>query len=322
MIDDPLRKGKRMKKSHIIASLLLTAAMLLTGCSEKTNNTSPPADTSSTTISQPESTPETESTTQHPIIESTQSSTETVSSTENSTPESSVQNTSEEAEPIPVEFTDEDRELQKILSDLYDPTWEVISWFSSLGIPDYSHEWHQFLRLTIIGLPFDWEMEYDRIPDNFRHDGNMFDVPTSKAEMGKFISKYFSKEMTDTLLDRIPVCELVERSENSLIVKFKDDPEIYQKEGFQIWFVEVDGRLYVPFIQGVRGYIEVDTAKVTKKTDDTIAFIYLESPSYSKEEIINNASLYSECVESGTIKLEDGVWKMHSWDDMHFPLKY
>ena len=311
-----------MKKAHITVSLLLSALLLLSGCSENTSSSAPADDISSTTVSQPESTPETESTTQNPIIESTQSSTETVSSTESSSTVSSTQSsTPEDIEPVPVEFTDEDRELQKILSDLCEPAWQVVSMFSSLGVPDFSHQPHQFLRMTIIELSF-LEMECDMIPDNFRPEHFMFDVPTSKTEMGNFISKYYSKEMTDTLLDRIPVCELVEQSGNSLIVKFKDDPEIYQKEGFQIWFVEVDGRLYVRNSHGAPGFIEVDTAKITKKTNNTIEFIYLKSPEYIKEEIISNASLYSKYAEKGALKLEDGVWKLHSWDDMNFPLKY
>ena len=314
-----------MKKSHnTITAFLLITALLLSGCSEKTNDSVPTADTSSTTVSPHESISENESTTQSPITESTQSRTETVNSAKNSAPESSVQSTSEEPEPVPVEFTDEDRELQKILSDLWEPTQNIHSWFNYVGVPTDLYPDADDWRLKIPEISFDDE-SCKWIPDNLRMTDSMFSIPTSKAGMEELFHKYFSAERTDNLLRRIPACELIERSDKTLTLKLKDDPEIYKNHNTRINFIEVDGRLYVPDYMGAKDYIDVETAKVTKKTNDTIEFVFLGTgdagPDY-KPQILNNTLLYSKYAQRGSIKLEDGIWKLHSWDDMHFPLRH
>lgn len=308
-----------MKKTHITILLLLISSLFLSACSDKSSYSDSSHGTSSmdiseTSISSLQSTNSVEST-----AISEQSLTKPASSAESNTENSEPQTESsdEKHEPVPVEFTDEDIELQEILSELYEPTSAINRWFcrlmvSNAAYPD-AHGW----RLKIPEISF--EGEYIQVPENYYLVSESFCVPTTKAGMRELFQKYFTKERTDNLMERYQVCDLIERSDKTLTLKFKtDDP--YEFKLHSLYFIEADGHLYAADGYGTFGFIVPETAKITKKTDDTIEFTFLMSNDIWPE-YLGDTSLYLEAAQNGSIKLEDGVWKLHTWDEWNFPLE-
>lgn len=256
------------------------------------------------------------STEKEPVNNSIEFSDNSGNEVENSTEEPSQSTPESVPEPVPVEFTDEDRKLQEILTDLYEPTSTINRWFcrlkvSNVDYPD-AHGW----RLKIPEISF--EGEYIQIPENYYLTSESFCVPTTKAEMRELFQKYFTKERTDNLMERYQVCDLIERSDKTLTLKLRsDDP--YEFKVHSLYFIEADGQLYALDGYGTFGFIVPETAKVTKKTDDTIEFTFLMSNDIWSE-YLGDTSLYLNTAQNGSIKLEDGIWKLHTWDEWNFPL--
>lgn len=302
-----------MKKLHITMIILLAVVMFLGGCSEKNNNSAPATDTSnssvsSTDISQPKNSTEDEfSSTESSVQSSTESIPETVS---------------EPVTPVPVEFTDEDRELQEILSELADPAAKIDCWTHlELGLPEFIFNFPQ-LEVT-------YNLSYT-IPDNYHlSEDSQLAFPSTCAEMEALMLKYFSKQQTkEYMRDIVPGIvteEPVKGSNNAITVTFDDNTlsKLHIKDDFGEYFLtplflELNGRMYRKAIQGVNHLIiSEDTAKVISRTDDTIEFSYINIPGFQYLDPWTTdyeyEPFYSENALKGVLKYERGGWKLDSW---------
>lgn len=282
-----------MRFKHITTIALLTATILLGGCSKNHNNSVPETDTSSVIV-----------------FSSDSLQAESLSDNESSITGSLVQSNDESIVLTPVEFTDEDKELQNILSELLNPAEEILSWFVEMALPTpmIYIDFPQYENIPSGGFAL--------VPENYFHNGSysLFEMPTTRDGMREIMLKYFSEEYTENRVGDIVSGTLTENPDGTYSMTVTDEIDtslelIYEK------FVEADGRLYQRDGIKIAGInMDYSTAKIVSKTDDTIEFTYLlNSYSYKPKPEYKNEPLYSENAFKGVLKYERGGWKFDSW---------
>lgn len=288
--------GERfMKMLHVTAAaFLLAAAVILCGCTEQrvesTANTNSGSDVSGSSSLQNESLPNS--------VSSMRATGSTVSVMENS---NILENKSETVSTldyshlnIPTEFTEEDRELQKVLRGLVDSTDELTCCFGNILTDDTSVTYKFIFSEEII------PNNYYLVPKNFRYrEGSTFTVPTTYSEWSEAFHRYFTEEATESWLKNVGVGTLTENSDGTFGVSGVEQP---------VNFLELDGKMYCWEAEGGRKSpdINVKTAKVKSKTEDTITFSYL---GYNYIDDYINFPEYSYNSE-GVLKLEGDSWKL------------
>lgn len=300
---DILRNGYKalgerfMKRLHITAAaFLLSAAVLLGGCTGQQVDNSTDINLSSK-ISENSGFAQSES-----LQNSTSNYESSVSEPENSngsdnnletvsTPDYSHLN-------IPTEFTDEDRELQKILTDLVSGANEICRWFNSSVASErgdlYKFVFPESVFPEIVNI-------YCPIPDNYiTYDGTSLVVPTTRAKMVDLIHKFISSEASEDWIEQVQTGKMTEISDG-----------IFSVTGigvdFRPHFIELNGRLYCFAGDSTKILpINCKTAKVKSKTEDTISFTYL---GYSYVDDFINFPEYSYNAD-GVLKLESDGWKL------------
>lgn len=288
---------------------MLLAVLLLGGCAEISSNSVTTTDTSSTSISQSESSSENESSPQSTIIKSTQSS------TESSSINPFAQSRLEGVTITPVEYTDEDKELQKILLDLQKPTEEILFWLVNMTHnPVLKFRFPQFGNESV--------SRYALIPENHRlYDDNLFDKPTTRDGLEKIMLEYFSEEFTKVRTDDIAVCTMTENPDGTYSVIFTDGIDQFANSFLHSNLLEIDGRLYQrEGLKPVSINMDCETAKIISKTDDTIEFSYLDDVGDDYDQYLFNGNyknepFYSENALKGSLKYERGGWKLNSFND-------
>lgn len=293
-----------MKHTHISTLiLLLSSTLLLGGCTEqRVSNTT--HDNSSSDISDSNSR-------QDESISNSISGTESsVSSVESSISE--VENSydiPDGVELVPVEYTDEDRELQKILYDLKEPTEWI---FSSIASPICGTE---IKRYKFPELGSDVTMPFGNSGDYFFEE-----EPATIAGAKKAMLRYFSERKTENYMRSFAVCSVTEDTDGTYIVKFEDGAEQFitaPGEYLRPRYLEIDGQLYgFDGIKITSISIDYETAKIVSKTDDTIEFTYLEEPYWADlpHPEYRNEPLYSQHANRGILKYERGGWKLDDWN--------
>lgn len=278
-----------MKKALITSTaFLLAGAMLLGGCSKRESGYAPGTGNDQSSISSESGVSE---------VLSESSSVSGSSGTESSTEQSSDVS----AAPVPVVFTDEDREVQKIFSELKEPAKEIYSWLTGYDhitdlkfrYPDDETETHEY------GL-------FDAFSDRF-------ETPKTCSEMKSLMLEYFSADRTDIFLSAFAVCNAVKNPDGTYTLSSYDDKPLSHKQ-----FVEIDGKLYRD--EGVWAtaiIIDTETIKVTDKTDDLIEFTYLNDDYtriFDNSACLNDITLYRKYSLTGTLKYERGGWKLDKWE--------
>lgn len=290
-----------MKHTYITTLILLLSAILfLGGCAEQqANNT---ADNSSSDILESNSRQD-ESISNS--ISRTESSISSVESIE-SNAESSVSefgnsyDIPDGIELVPVEYTDEDRELQKILYDL-----------EELAEPIFIRTINPLCGTEINTYKFpdigpDVTYTYGNSGDSF------FGKSATIAGAREAILEYFSEQKTENFMSGFAVCSVTEDTDGTYIVKFEDGT----RRGLPR-YLEIDGRLYGLDAIKITGIsIDYETAKIVSKTDDTIEFTYLEEPYWAlpPHPEYKNEPLYSQHANRGILKYERGGWKLDAWN--------
>ena len=210
---------------------------------------------------------------------------------------------------IPYEFTEEDKELQKFLSEtvneaekfqqLYDS-----GYFGDIGWQTKGDQEHE----DIITARFQQrEQALDKqISCQYMLLSDELPFKT-RAELEVCLKQYFSSEIVSQYMDSVAVGEIVEKDEDYCLIKITEGGYFDQK-GFLFGiprFIEINGRLYRD--DGTKGgwfTPNWSMAKVISKTDDEIIFSYL---GYGMDDIKEiRAGL-------GRLKYEDG-WKYDWWD--------
>ncbi len=284
-----------MKKlSNITNSILLSGVLLLSGCSERGNSYTPGTNINlSLDISESDIPDSTSSLT-------SSDSTSNISSSENSFEQSSDVS----AEPVPVEFTEEDRELQEILSNLLVPAEEIYSWMVNEVYSD-----------TVYKFRFS-DFDETKVHYYYLFSGigsGLFERPTTCEEMEDLMLEYFTADRTDKFLSKFSVCSAVENSDGTYTLKRVDK----KTSPLPTKFIEINGQLYRD--EGVSTYsinIDLDTVTVNSKTDDTIEFTYLCNDwtrDVDNSTCLNDKTLYLEYSLNGTLKYEREGWKFASW---------
>lgn len=312
-----------MTKLHKTATaLFLSTALLLSGCSERGNspakepeNTSSDgsSDISSSTTTDSEcSTPKSESTSEPPSSTS-ENSTDNPDST--SDYNSSSEGSSDvNAEPVPVEFTEEDKELQKLLGELEFCCEAVELWFSN-SVPNGTPQDNGFIfRFSDNNKLSDGF--YYAIPEKYS-EGNLV-IPNTYEDVRETIFKYFSEDQAEKFMCRLAKGSFTKNADGSFSVLLDDDVE----KG-HIELIEIDKTMYRSSCLITKGFINsIDwrTAKVVSRTDDIIEFSYITSDWYNLDEddnpiYLNDVSQYEENAYTGVLKYERGGWR-RDWDKM------
>ncbi len=303
-----------MTKLHkTTMAFLLAAALLMTGCTERKTNPVPGSDTNTNTssdISDSNSSESTDNSSESSVSSYNSTSTKSESSSSD-TPDSVSESESNSEESsdvngnaVPVAFTNEDKELQKMLSDLIDPTNEIYNWFNDFyGLLSTKY------KIKLNEIP-ESELDYYLFPDkNILEKVTVSEIPTTRAEMKNIMLEYFSEDITECLLSKIYVCSAQEENpDGSYTLKDVDKFPV---------FVEIGGQLYRN--EGVRTtgiLIDVNTVKLSERSDDTIKFTFLSSNWVVQDDnliYLNDMSLYAENASNGVLKYERGGWKLDSW---------
>lgn len=295
-----------MTKLHkTTTALFLAAALLLSGCAEQGNSPAQGTENTSSDSNLSDST-------------ATSNSDSTSTDPEVPTPESAPQNSSEvssdvSADIVPVEFTEEDKELHELLKNL-DGISEFGGWLTA-GIVDDT----QLEKYDLVISETDMPTTYYKLPDDYSINGKI--IPHTYAGMRDVMLEYLTERFTDDLLKTMMAVgkgSIKEQNpDGSLLITLLNDEHI--NKGFYKFF-EIDGSMYRNSSVGGKGLgntiIEPETAKVISKTDDTIEFTYLSSWIYfdNMDEIQRiDATNYSEHAITGVLKYERGGWK-RDWD--------
>lgn len=293
-----------MKTIHASAIIILCSlTLLLVGCTERGSSSAPGAGIDSSLTSSENSVSDVLSESNISSTDISVSSSSTDISVNSSSRESASEQSSDvSASAIPVEFTDEDREVQKILSDLLEPADEIYSWMRAGRGTDY---------IVIFS---------DRDPEDYFYYGifngrtERFELPKTCSEMEKLMLDYFSSDMTEYFMKRFAVYNAVKNSDGTYTLERADGKPVL----LPAKFVEVNGQLYCDDGISVVGItINPVTVIVTSKTDDTIEFTYLDND-WTREvddsTCLNDTALYSKYALNGTLKYERGGWKLDNWD--------
>lgn len=285
-----------MTKSHMTAAaLFLSAVLLLSGCAEQGSvlDTNLAGGSSSEPDKNSYSTSE---------INSGENS-------ENNPEESS--NVSVAA--VPVEFTEEDKELQDILEDLEKGRSIVNDWFVCAEPIDAECIQYQ-LFFPESTVP-DHDMTYFKIPVDYSENGMAF--PHTYDGLREFILEYYSEQSADNLMKGVTKGNMLKNPDGTFSVIL--DAKYKGHEGSKL--LEIDGIMYRGSGLGVfyppAGLIiDCATAKVISKTDAAIEFTYLEGD-FAQADLnktyLNNVLLYEENAMIGVLKYERGGWK-RDWD--------
>ncbi len=289
-------------------ALFLSAVILLGGCAER--STAPaPADTdinTSSDVTGGESSESTGSTTSD-ISGKPESSLENESNSDSSPEESSDVS----VDAVPVEFNEEDRELQNILEDVERGCAAIDLWFSN-SAPE--------------GIPEDKGFTFRFSGDNDLSDGLFYSIPKNYSEgelvipdtyekMMETILEYFSENRAGDFFRRLAKGSMTEKSDGIFSISLYND----NMDKGHIELIEIDKTMYRSSSVITKGFvnpIDIKTAKLTKKTNDTIEFTYLSNfgildsfnPTY-----LSDVSLYEENAYIGVLKYERGGWR-RDWD--------
>lgn len=317
-----------MNKLHkITTALLLLTAMLLTGCAKRGNTPASGVNTNSNTspeVSDNYSSENTESS----ISEASNISSEPESGRNSDS--SSEESSDTSVDTVPVEFTDEDKELQKILEDLEKGGSTIDGWFicdrpivswaeldsegnlvqcSQEGVTVQEYEFF----FPKMGVP----ATYYLMPDNYSENGMIF--PQTYKEIKEIALEYYSERAVDNIMEYwVGKGSMTEKTDGTIEVTLDEN---CSNDWYKL--LEIDGKMYRASGDGGRGLgttpINPFSAKIVSKTDDTIEFTYLttnwlyydfDEDTYKK---ITDESQYAKEVLTGVLKYERGGWR-RDWD--------
>ncbi len=330
-----------MTKLHkTTIAFLLAAALLMTGCAEHSNILAPDADTNTNTssdISDSNSSESTDNSSESSGSSNNSTSTKSESSSSDTSDSVSESESSSETESnsdsiseessdtsdytIPIELTDEDKELQKNLKGLEDGAKAIHYWFTASiprdnhGMPLITTLAFHFPEINNPGQDLYFRYYYP-IPDGYSEAG--FVIPNTCDGIRKIMLEYFSERCTNSFMNQVGTGRITENSDGTFTVMLDDKEKKWAPR-----FLEIDGIMYRDDCVGGKGIgfrtLEPDTAKIVSKTDDTIEFTYLstnwmyydfDEDTYKK---ITDESQYTKTALTGFLKYERGGWR-RDWD--------
>ncbi len=295
-------------KRYITAAFLVSGALLLGGCTESITSAPETSVNSSLGLSSNESSES------QRISDSTSASlndtgsekssyndsesTSNISSSENSFEQSS--NVS--VKPVPVEFTEEDRELQEILKTLiYQAAGKVNMWFYS----PCPLEMDTPVKITLDGKNALSEIDFYPITVDYIESTETICVPNSVSEFESVLMEYFTKWATEKYMQLVAKGNLVRLPDGQIAIKLDSTLDINPI------FIEAGGRMYRNTGDMGGGLaISYETAKVISKTDKTIEFSYLRGYYGDDEHYFRNGETYFDVAWNGLLKFERGGWKL------------
>lgn len=189
--------------------------------------------------------------------------------------------------PYPLEFTDEDLELQAILEEL-SPGHDIAKWNEASTVSENEPE-YEFI------FPASFKQEarsaiYRPMPEGTTPDGKI-EYPHTAEALRALYMRYFTQDSVDRYMEEVGKGTMTKNPDGTYSVKVDgNEPKNY---------LEIDGKLYVtettPYL-GAAAYPLFDSAKVIEKTNDTIKFSIIQSAKYH--------------IGTGIIKYERGGWRL------------
>lgn len=301
-----------MKKALIPSTaFLLAGAMLLGGCSKGGNGYAPGAEKDPSSVSSESSVSE---------VLSESRSVNSSSGVESS----SEQSSDVSAAPVPVEFTDEDKKLQELLRGMEKTEFTIRNWFQ-VSFPESND-----------GTPAE-EIIFKFSEDNYDHSHIYYQMPPDYSEHGMLIPRtyddmkelllnYFSERLTEETMRMVVKGDITKISENVFDTTLDKYVNVFyvtldkKASDFDYpKFIEAGGAMYRNSGEGGRGIdiceIDIETVKITQKTDDTIEFSFLPYSWITEEknkEYLADEKRYTEHASTGRLKYERGGWKRDS----------
>ena len=214
---------------------------------------------------------------------------------------------------IPYEFTEEDKELQKFLSEtaneaaMYQSLYDG-GYFGGIGFQIEGDQEHE--GIISARFPQSEEALDKQISCSFMLLSDELPFKT-RAELEACLKQYYSAEIVSGFMASVGVGKITQYTEDDCLIEITENG-YFDDNGFLIrapQFIEINGRLYRD--EGAKGgwfTPNWSMAKVISKTDEEIIFSYL---GYGMDDIKEiRAGL-------GRLKYEDG-WK-YDWSDIITP---
>ncbi len=183
-------------------------------------------------------------------------------------------------------FTEEDHELQDILTDLA-PGGELIAGWVGYGCGEPYYDFY------INGS--EYVIEYSLLPIGKTPDGKI-EYPQTLEELEELMLQYLTQELVDAHMKGACKGTMTENPDGTYSVSVEDDTDYHD-------FIEIDGRIYVQDkARGGAGSPVWDTAKIIEKTGDHIKFSYTHD------------GMMGYYPDEGLIRYERGGWRLsYSW---------
>lgn len=300
-------------------ALLLSMALLLSGCAER--QPAPDAETSTASDMSDDSS-YSKPISSNSSLEISESSISLESSESTSDPESSSENSSEsETEKIPVEFTEEDKEFQKMLLPIAEGCSEISNWFMSAearddnGTPIY--EGVTFLFPEIVDpSPLDRKVTdtYYRLPNNYLSNEDSLPIPNTAQGIKNSMLEFFTERFINNDNGHLYADKgsMKENEDGTFSVILEDKNAKWCPK-----FVEIDGIMYRAAGEGGKGIITSilpGSEKIVSKTDDTIEFTFLWGHWTQYDEdgtplYLDDIDQYNRYANTGVLKYERGGWR-------------
>ncbi len=333
-----------MKKINKLMNFaFIIAICLLGGCAEQGNSYTPGSELGSSLTSTADDVSDISSESSSLGNSSKSTSSTDISVSPSGTESSEEQSSDVSAVPIPVEFSNEDRELQEILRNM-EGIYDTVDFWFRHDEPDddtakkYLFVFPEFKRSSYTDfMPMTY---YYEIPNGYSENGMV--IPQTYNDFKNLLLSFLSEqylEATDqvikgsmTEITGDSFTELDDQTSGRLSSMIENCDGAFFVTWEKCWdspvkFIGIDGKMYrhaFNWDRGIEGtwIVDVDTAKVISKTDDTIEFSYItdswlqvdkNGSIVDKDEILNDTELYEKNAIVGVLKYERGGWK-RDWD--------
>lgn len=236
---------------------------------------------------------------------------------------------------LPVDFTEEDLELQAMLTELVAGAEDIDKMFDSMGADTgITFTSNEYNNGNLYAANY-YTGDYYLIPEGRRSESGLFVVPQSYDEMEELVNRYFSSQAASFYMSWVGKGRNmtpnpdgtfnVDVQKGSMIELLNGSIIVRDKKETKPIFIEIDGKMYrSTTAQNIGGLgIDCKTAKVIRKTEKSIEFSYW---GYSHKDYFDYFNKDQYMKRTGTITLENGTPKLHFFCDYgfipQFPAEY
>lgn len=238
-----------------------------------------------------------------PVDDSSSYLSDSTASEYSSSDTDSLDDSSDSGSGIDPSLTEEDLELQAILSGILDKARELDGMFGGMSANGKEYEFKICNSYLVEDHPAYMQTRtYYLVSEGQRTEPNgLFAVPQSRAEMEGLLLQYFSKRAVKTYMDNIISADIAEEPDGTYTVETEN--------GYPAPLIEADGKLYYcnDILMSDLDF-DPQTARLISKTNSTVKFNYYNNEYFARED--------------GALVFEGGSWKLNHFNYDGFISEY